>query len=62
MEAIHKCFLVSSIGFCILVVLGCRSNKIDFDDCPWGERGVLIKFLNLEIIIISLGVDVFMVK
>ena len=62
MEAIHKCFLVSSIGFCILVVLRCRSNKIDFDDGPWREHGVLMKFLNLEIIIISLGLGVFMVK
>lgn len=52
-------FLVSSIGFCILVVLGRRSDNRGFDDGPWGAHGVLIEFLNLEIIIISLGVGAF---
>ncbi|MDO3663531.1 hypothetical protein [Acinetobacter higginsii] len=52
-------FLVSSIGFCILVVLGRRSDNRGFDDGPWGAHGVLMEFLNLEIIIISLGVGAF---
>lgn len=52
-------FLVSSIGFCILVVLGRRSDNRGFDDGPCGAHGVLMEFLNLEIIIISLGVGAF---
>ncbi|WP_043970651.1 MULTISPECIES: hypothetical protein [Acinetobacter] len=52
-------FLVSSIGFCILVVLGRRSDNRGVDDGPWGAHGVLMEFLNLEIIIISLGVGAF---
>ncbi|ENW92029.1 hypothetical protein [Acinetobacter dispersus] len=51
-------FLVSSIGFCIIGGLGRRSENHGFDG-SWGAHGVLMEFLNLETIIISLGVGAF---
>lgn len=51
-------FFLSSIGFCIIGVLGRRSNNRGFDGA-WGTHGVLMEFFNLETIIISFGVGLF---
>ena len=51
-------FCISSIGFCIIGGLGRRSENHGFDG-SWGAHGVLMEFLNLETIIISLGVGAF---
>lgn len=52
-------FLISSISFYVLVLLGRRSDNRGFDDGPWGAHGLLRELLNLEIILISSGVGLF---
>ncbi|MCI3879013.1 hypothetical protein [Acinetobacter higginsii] len=52
-------FLVSSIGFCIIGVLGRRSNNHGFEGGDWGAQGIWKEFLNLETILVSLGVGAF---
>ncbi|ENU91575.1 hypothetical protein F971_02667 [Acinetobacter vivianii] len=52
-------FLISSIGFYIVVLLGCRSDNRGFDDGPWGAHGLFRELLNLEIILVSSGVGLF---
>ncbi|MEO3356932.1 hypothetical protein [Acinetobacter haemolyticus] len=52
-------FLISGVFFYILVLVGRRSDNRGFDDGPWGAHGVLMEFFNLETIIISFGVGLF---
>jgi uncharacterized membrane protein YhaH (DUF805 family) len=52
-------FCISSIGFCIIAGLGRRSENHGFDG-EWGAHGVLMEFLNLEMISISFAVGAFM--
>ncbi|MGR0304110.1 hypothetical protein [Acinetobacter beijerinckii] len=51
-------FFISSIGFCIIGGLGRKSENHGFDGA-WGKQGILMEFMNLEIIMVSLGVGAF---
>ncbi|QER39588.1 hypothetical protein F2A31_07625 [Acinetobacter suaedae] len=51
-------FCISSIGFCVIGVLGRRSENNGFDGA-WGVHGVWREFLNLETVLVSLGVGTF---
>ena len=51
-------FFISSIGFCIIGGLGRKSENHGFDGA-WGKHGILMEFMNLEIIMVSLGVGAF---
>ncbi|EFF82507.1 hypothetical protein [Acinetobacter haemolyticus] len=52
-------FLISGVFFYILVLVGRRSDNRGFDDGPWGAHGLLRELINLEIILVSLGVGAF---
>jgi hypothetical protein len=58
MEGFLKYFFISSIGFCIIGGLGRKSENHGFDGA-WGKHGILMEFMNLEIIMVSLGVGAF---
>jgi SNF family Na+-dependent transporter len=58
MEGFLKYFFISSIGFCIIGGLGRKSENHGFDGAG-GKHGILMEFMNLEIIMVSLGVGAF---